>query len=195
MIHLPTVTLIAITGLNYQTAEHLVALDKSCQSIRFGAVKYIQLSSIKDIDSWNKAVIYELPKYVDTTHTMLIHSDGFVINPDLWDDQWLDYDFAGAPWPLPTDNFSYRDEEGRVQRVGNSVGLRSKKLMDLVATRDWKRYYGNTNEDGFIACHNRQWLEKQGCKFMPFAKALHFSKETELPENKDINTFMFHEVS
>jgi hypothetical protein len=193
MIEIPDVTLVAISGLNYQPQEHLLALEKSCKGIKFGAVKYIQSSSITNIDSWNKAVIYELPQYIQTSHALLVHPDGHVINPEMWDDQWLDYDYAGAPWPLPTDNYSYRDEDGEIQRVGNSVGLRSKRLMILAAQREWKSYYGNTNEDGFISCHNRKWLEKHQCKFMPFPKALHFSKETELPENKDLKTFLFHD--
>lgn len=192
MIKLPDVTLIALTGLGYRTEQHVDALKYSCKGIEFGAVKLIQLKEITDIDSWNKAVIYELPKYVETSHCLFIHSDGYVINPSLWKESWLEYDFCGAPWPLPRDNFSYRDEDNNLVRVGNSVGLRSKKLMDLVATREWKSYYGNTNEDGFITCHNRQWLESQGCKFAPLEVAVHFSKEHEIPENKGLETFMFH---
>ena len=66
--------------------------------------------------------------------------------------------------------------------------------MDLVATREWKSYYGFSNEDGFVACHQRNWLEEQGCKFAPLEVAIHFSKEHEIPENKDIKTFAFHAI-
>lgn len=193
-IKLPDVTLIALTGIDYRNESHVEAIKKSCESIEFGAVKLIQLGEIKDIDSWNKAVIFDLHKYVDTSYVLFIHDDGYIINPLLWNPDWLNYDYIGAPWPLPIDGYSYRDEFGNIVRVGNSVSLRSKKLIQLAATREWKSYFGNTNEDGFITCHNRKWLESEGCKFAPLEVAVHFSKEHEIPENKDLSTFMFHSL-
>jgi hypothetical protein len=193
-IKLPNVTLIALTGLHYQVTEHIEAINKSCEGIEFGAVKLICDANSTSIDEWNKKIIYELPRYISTTHALLVHADGYVINPSLWREEWLAYDYIGAPWPLPVDGFSYRDESGDIQRVGNSVSLRSKKLADLVSTREWRSYYGNTNEDGFICCHNRKWLEGQGCKFAPLDVAKHFSKEHEIPENVGLETFAFHSL-
>jgi len=189
-INIPDVTLIALTGVDFDA--HQRAIKKSCEGIEFGAVKVIWDEKCTSIDIWNEKIVYELRKYVDTSHALLIHSDGYVINPELWKDEWLELDFIGSPFPLPTDNYSYLDEEGGLQRVGNSVSLRSKKLMDLVATREWKSYYGNTNEDGFISCHNRKWLEAQGCKFGTFEQALDFGREHDLPEHKGRETFLFH---
>jgi len=179
-INLPQITLVAISGIGHKSLENVDALNLSTQGIDFGSVKYIQLGSITDIDSWNRAVIFDLPKFVETSHAMLIHGDGYVINPELWNPEWLRLDYIGAPWPLPRDPYSYRDEEGNIVRVGNSVSLRSKKLMDLIATRPMEYHYGNNNEDGQICSWNRKWLESQGCKFATFEQALHFSKETPL---------------
>lgn len=193
MIQLPNVTLILLSGIGYRQKANVHALEYSQRHIKFGAVKYVQLGEIKDIDTWSKAAIYELPKYVETEFCLLIHENGFVVNPEQWKPHWLEYDFIGAPWPLPQDNFSYRDEEGDIVRVGNSVSLRSKKLMDLVATREWKSYYGYYNEDGFITCHNHKWLESQGCSFAPLEIAKHFSRELDIPENADVDKpFLFH---
>lgn len=194
MLELPSVTLIALTGLGYKTPEHVEALRKSCEGIKWGAVKLIQLAEITDIDSWNKAVIYELWKYVETSHAMFIHDDGYVINPEAWDPFWLNFDYIGAPWPLPQDDYSYRTPTGKIVRVGNSVSLRSKKILELPTKLKlpWREYYGNTNEDGFLTCHNRDILENWGCEFAPLDVAKHFSKEHELPENKDLPTFAFH---
>ena len=194
MLKLPQVTLVAITGDNYRQQEHLDMLKKSSEKIQFGAVKLVQIKNIVDIGTWNSAVIYDLPKAVDTSHCLLMHEDAEIIHPELWNNKWLKLDFIGSPWPLPTDDFSYKDEAGDIQRVGNSVSLRSKKLLDLIATRPWKSYYGNCNEDGFICCHNRKWLESQGCKFATFEQALKFGKENELPENKDLETFLIHKI-
>lgn len=191
MLNLPQVTLICLTNKDFE--GHKRALDKSCEGIEFGGIKLIWDEKIKSIGSWNEKVIKDLHKYVDTTHALLIHSDGFIINPDLWDDVWLDLDYIGSPWPLPTDDYSYRDEEGSIQRVGNSVSLRSKRLMKLASTRKVEYRYGNNNEDGHIACWNRKWLESQGCRFGSFEQALRFGKEAPLPENMGARTFLFHE--
>ncbi len=193
MLRLPEVTLILLSGIGYRQRANVHALNYSQKEIEFGAVKYIQLGEIKDIDSWSRAAIYELPKYVETEYCLLIHENGFVVNPQSWNPEWLNYDFIGSPWPLPQDSISYRDEEGNIVRVGNSVSIRSKKLLDLAATREWKPYYGYYNEDGFITCHNRRWLEKNGCTFAPLESAKHFGRELDIPENQDVqNPFIFH---
>jgi len=192
MISLPEITLVALTSKDFE--GHKKAIDKSCEGIEFGDVKLIWDEKITSIDEWNKKIIYELPNYISTTHALLVHADGYVVHPELFREEWLTYDYIGAPWPLPVDDFSYRDESGSIVRVGNSVSIRSKKLMDLVATREWKSYYGNTNEDGFICCHNRKWLEEHGCVFAPLEVAVHFSKEHTIDENFGLETFAFHSL-
>lgn len=191
-LNLPSVTLICLTNNDFE--GHKRAIDKSCEKINFGAVKLIWDEKCTSIDEWNRRIIQDLYKYVDTTHAMLIHADGYIEHPELWNPEWLEYDYIGAPWPLPTDNYSYKDERGNLQRVGNSVSLRSTKLMVLASGRPWKSYYGNTHEDGFICCHNRQWLEGKGIKFAPLEVAVHFSKEHDIEENYNLNTFAFHSL-
>lgn len=194
MLSLPSITLIALTGKD--VAAHELAIAKSCEGIEWGAVKLIVDYKLNSIDAWNKAVIYELWKYVDTDFCMLIHADGYVIRPDLWLDEFLDYDYIGAPWPMPTDTYSYLTPEGELVRVGNSVSLRSKKLLGLPYALDipWKPYYGNTNEDGFLCVHNRKQLEKWGVNFAPLSVAKYFSKEHSIPENDGLDTFAFHSL-
>lgn len=191
-INLPSITLVALTGLGYKSEEHQEAIKKSCEQIDFAEAFILEIPSVVDVASWNEAIIFELPKHINTDYCMLIHHDGYVINGELWDPTWLNYDYIGAPWPLPQDGYSYRDEEGNLVRVGNSVSLRSKKLMDLIATRPMEYHYGNNNEDGHICCWNRKWLENEGCVFAPFEEAIYFSKEHVLPENERITTFAFH---
>ena len=194
MLRLPNVTLIALTNLDFD--GHKKALDTSCEGIEWGDVKLIWDEKITDINEWNRKVIYELDDYVRTPFAVLIHADGYVIRPEAWKEEFLDYDYVGAPWPLPTDEYSYRDSEGTIIRVGNSVSLRSKRLLGLPRdlNLEWRSYFGNTNEDGFLCCHNRQALEKEGIKFAPLEVAKYFSKEHEIPENQGIDTFAFHSL-
>lgn len=192
MIRLPTITLIAFGSTDIGGMQK--ALDYSSKNIEFGAVKLITEVPCNSIDEWNKNVFYQLGDYVDTEFALLIHPDGFVVHPESWKDEWLQYDYIGSPWPFPTDAYSYRDFHGRIQRVGNSVSLRSKRLLDLPKklNMEWRPFFGFTNEDGAICVNYRHLFEENGCKYAPFDVALHFGRETPLPENVGIKPFVFH---
>lgn len=209
-LKLPNVTLIAMGSTN--VSGMIDALEYSSKYIEFGCVKLVshicpRVSSsarpiefgynppIRNIDQWNHAVIFKLWEHVDTSHAILVHPDGFVVHPESWKDGWLDYDYIGAPWPMPTDNYSYRDPEGNIVRVGNSVSLRSRRIMKLPKELglEWRSYFGNTNEDGYLTCHQRLVLEANGCVFSPIEVARYFSRELEIPENQDVDKpFCFH---
>lgn len=191
-LHLPQVTLCAFGSEKYREQQQK-ALDYSSKDIEFGAVKNIIVPT-HTIDEWNKAVVFDLGEHIDTEFALLIHPDGFVVNPEMWRDEFLQYDFIGAPFPLPKDDFSYRDIHGTIQRVGNSVSLRSKKLLDLpkMLRMEWKSFHGFYNEDGYICVNMRHVFEEHGCVFAPLEVAKYFSHETPLPETKGIIPFAFH---
>jgi hypothetical protein len=207
MLKLHNVTLIALTSV--RIPETIKALEYSCKEIEFGSVKiasdikpdhlpdYIQheyTEKSSNIDEWNYNIIYNLPKHIDTEFCILIHDNGFIINPDSWKDEFLNYDYIGAPWPIPKDNFSYRDIEGNIIRQGNSVSLRSKKLLDIPnkLNLEWKTFHGYTNEDGFICVNYRHKYLDEGCKFAEIDVAKYFSHETMIPEIQGIKPFAFH---
>lgn len=194
MLKLDNVTLICLTNKDF--LGHQRAIEKSCEGIEWGAVKLIWDEKINTIDDWNYKIVYELHNYVQTPFAMLIHADGYPINPALWKPEFLDYDYIGAPWPLPQDDYSYRTSEGELIRVGNSVSIRSKRLLELPSKLglQWRSYYGNTNEDGFLCVHNRKTLQEHGVKFAPIEIAAHFSREYNFPENEGLKTFAFHSL-
>lgn len=194
MLKLPQVTLIALTNRDFE--GHKKALDKSSEGIEWGGVKLIWDEKITDINEWNRKIIYELHNYVDTDFAMLIHADGYVVDPSAWQDEFLAYDYIGAPWPFPRDDYSYRTSEGELVRVGNSVSLRSKRIMELpsILKLEWRNYFGNTNEDGALCVHWRDRLKQEGVKYAPLEIAKYFSKEHDIPENMGLATFAFHTV-
>ena len=206
-LKLPNVTLIAMATRNVE--ETLQALRYSCRGIEFGSVKLLshytpygldkniefsRIKKIKNIDEWSYKIIYDLNSYIETDFALLVHADGFVVNPSAWRDEFLDYDYIGAPWPLPKDDFSYRDINGKIFRVGNSVSLRSKRLLDLPIKLNlpWEPYHGFYNEDGFICGKNRHIYEANGMRFAPLDVAKYFSHETMIPEVRNIKPFAFH---
>jgi len=193
-LRLPNVTLCTLGSEKYKE-QHQKALDYSSQNIEFGAVKNI-IAPTHSIDEWNKAVVFDLGDHIDTDFALLIHTDGGIGEPQLWRDEWLQYDYIGAPFPLPTDSISHRDIYGNIQRVGNSVSIRSKKLLQLPKKigMEWTSFHGFYNEDGYICVNMRHVFEKHGCKFAPFEEALLFGKEMPLPENKGLKTFAYHKT-
>lgn len=194
MLKLPSVTLLCLTGKDFE--GHKKAIDRSCEGIEFGDVKIIWDEKIRSIDDWNREVVFGLTDYVRTPFALLIHADGYVIHPEAWKPEFLDYDYTGAPWPLPMDDYSYKTPEGELVRVGNSVSLRSKRLLEAPRrlNLEWRSYFGNSNEDGFLCVHNRTKLEAEGIQFAPLDIAKYFSKEHEIEENKGIDTFAFHSL-
>ena len=207
MLNLSNITLIALTSV--KIPQTIKALEYSCREIKFGDVKlasdikpdnlpsYIKheyTPKSSNIDEWNYNIIYNLPKHVETEFCILIQDNGFVVNANSWRDEFLNYDYIGAPWPIPNDNFSYRDINGELIRQGNSVSLRSKKLLDVPnkLNLEWKPFHGYTNEDGFICVNYRHKYVEQGCKFADIDVAKYFSHESMIPEISGIEPFAFH---
>lgn len=207
MLDLKNITLVALTSVRIN--ETIKALLYSSEHINFGKVKLLSDQKPKElpskiifeeteksssIDEWNYNIIYNLPKHIDTEYAILIHDNGFIVNPNSWKPEFLSYDYIGAPWPLPKDNFSYRDIHGNLIRVGNSVSLRSKKLLDVPIKKslEWKPFNGFTNEDGFICVNYRHKYIEEGCNFAGLEVAKYFSHEHSIPELEDIEPFAFH---
>ena len=193
MLELNNVTLIALGTKNVEGMFN--ALQQSQKGIKWGAVKLITEIQCNTIDEWNHAIVFELRHFVDTQFCMLVHPDGFVVHPESWRSEFLSWDFIGAPWPLPTDDYSYRTPDGEIVRVGNSVSIRSKDLLELPYRLEvaWRAYFGNTNEDGFLTCHNRRLFQHFGARYAPIEVAKWFSRELDIRENADVeNPFAFH---
>jgi hypothetical protein len=207
MINLINVTLVTVTSINVERA--VKALKYSTKGINFGDVllitdkdildKDIRIEKIKPLDyiGYSKFIVYDLHRYINTDYVLIIQDDGFVINPNEWDDNFLNYDYIGAPFPIPdiNDNISYRDPFGNLIRVGNGgFSLRSKKLLSLASelNLEWKSYFGFYNEDGFYSVHNKHIYEQNGYKYAPIDVASKFSIENQVSEHNNNYTFGFH---
>jgi hypothetical protein len=61
------------------------------------------MSSLQDpsllTQRYSQIVLKGLYPHVATSHVLVIQWDGYVVNADLWDDDFLRYDYIGAPWP------------------------------------------------------------------------------------------------
>lgn len=216
-LQLPSVTLVCVSGVNIFNS--IFALWRSSRKIQFSSVKLISnrrpkllpsqiqfekavATELDSIDEYNKYLIYELGRHVETDYCLIVQADGYVLNPKLWKPEFLEFDYIGAPWPIKDD--AYIDPFGNHQRVGNGgFSLRSKKLLELPATKKvpWEVNVGNFyrhegagfySEDGNICVHNRHIYEAEGCRWPDVRLSLDFSVETHVEEYTGAPTFGFH---
>ena len=181
-LQLPNVTLAAMDSVKVKAT--VKALEYSMRGVDFGDVVLV-----------THRKPFALPKGIRYRHIgKLVHYDGFVVNPDMWRDEFLEYDYIGSPFPLPKDDFSYRDVNGNICRVGNSVSLRSKRLLEYPtkAGIPFEADHGFFNEDGFICCKNRHLFEAAGMRYAPLEVAKYFGHESMIPEVEGIRPFVFH---
>ena len=204
-INLKNVTLCTVAGTRVDQA--ISALKKSMEHIDFyeallitHEIKNLEKDRIRVINTdklnykgYNNFVFSQLDEFIKTDFVLLIQDDGYVIHPNKWDDDFLNYDYIGAPWPAKY-LFS---PSGKEIRVGNGgFSLRSKKLLGIVKslglnfeTEETKIV--NYHEDTIICSIYRDILEKNSIKFAPPEVATRFSKESWCHDSKFI-TFGFH---
>lgn len=210
MLELKNVTLAAVSS-KARAAGNIRALKYSMRNVKFAetvlisdkkplflpeSIQFKKMDTFSSIDDFNHFMVYDLYKYIETEFAMIVHDDGFIVHPECWKTEFLDYDYIGAPWPLPDaeDLVSYRDHNGQICRVGNSVSIRSKRLMELPDLIDlpWKKFGGWYNEDGFICVNNKHIFEEHGMTIAPIEIAKYFSHESMIPEIQGITPFAFH---
>ena len=77
------------------------------------------------IGEYSKLISGNLTEHIKTQFALVVQHDGFVLNANNWDNNFLNYDYIGAPWLTEA---TQRPDS----RVGNGgFSLRSKKLLDV----------------------------------------------------------------
>jgi hypothetical protein len=76
-------------------------------------------------DEYNFITLKLVPHIVTEPYNLIIHSDGFAVNKNAWDENFLNYDYIGAKW-----------NSGIVGNGG--FCLRSRKLYDALLDLDVK---------------------------------------------------------
>jgi hypothetical protein len=177
MLKLPQVTLLVADNINPGLMR--LALDDALAQIEFGQVllfsnedllagsgrrhRFVPWSDARKVTPeellWRVA-----PIYIETSHALILHWDAGILNPGCWTDDFLAYDYIGAPW-------WYQD--GR--NVGNGgFSLRSARLMKHL----WeKRLPVISPEDETLCRGYRRALETSGFQWVPEVLAARFSFE------------------
>lgn len=129
-LHLPTVTLVLIDCLNVDRS--IKVLEHCKQKVDFGAVKFltsiptdyphaVKIVPLNSLIAYSIFMLTRFHNYIDTEHVQIIQRDGWILNPQSFDQSWLELDFIG---PLFM----------QMNRCGSGgFSLRSKKIMQDIA--------------------------------------------------------------
>lgn len=148
-------------------------------------IKKVNVSSYVD---YNRFMVESLNDLIETDFVLIVQDDGYIINGDLWNNEFLEFDYIGAPWPWHL-------------CCGNGgFSLRSKKFLKVSSTLKYEKHheeYECCPEDNFLCLdkYKRNYMISNGIKFADIQTALNFSFEHPIPffSNSTIeNSFGFH---
>ena len=194
MLNLPDVTLVLIETREHELAE--LALKDCERKCRFGEVlvftdrpsifmradrRVVTVPDWPNKQGWSRCFWYDVGPQLRTSHALGIQWDSWVVAPDAWQDEFLNYDYVGAPW-------WYNDG----MNVGNGgFCLRSTKLLRFVRKhRD--QFPCITDLDDDLYCRKyRPALQGVGFEWAPEPIAQAFAFECVRPD-KSARHFGFH---
>ena len=191
-INLPDVTLLSATSNEVEAAQ--LSMRISLHNINFGAVKllcssnpekkypdieYISIPPLNSVDSYNQMIFQDLHKYFKTSHCLIVQADSFVVNSDLWDNEFLKFDYIGGPWPDKIEINPNLILDLKKNPVGNGgFSLRSRKLVETTSKIDFKSLkFPIKAEDVVICYYLYDKMINSGIHFAPPQLAAKFSME------------------
>ncbi len=129
-------------------------------------VRWVTCAPLTGIEDYNRIMLKQLVHHVRTSHVLVMQWDGFITDPGRWRDEFLQWDYIGAPW--------YHG--GNPGTVGNGgFSLRSLKLLKALQEIpvDCRR-----PEDEEICVHQQPMLtERWNTHIAPLDLAQAFSCE------------------
>ena len=144
-INLSNVTLVVIDDLRDLPNENNIRYIILDRAIEY-AKKYIDFFDVKffsplhgfkktfnkstDYSSW---VIKNLPFEIESEYYLIMQWDGFIVNPNMWKDEFFKYDYIGGGRTLQNGGFS----------------LRKTTTMQKLSNTKYTEYFGN--EDSYYS--------------------------------------------
>lgn len=181
-LKLPDVTLVCVETREHELAN--MAVQDCMRVAEFGDVLILTDDPEKFLDpigakirfhkvpdwpdkvGWSRAWWFDVPPLLRTRQTLNIQWDSWIWNTDMWRDEFLQYDYIGAPW--------WYDD----RNVGNGgFSLVSTALKKYVA-KNRDKYPCDTSVDDDLLCRKYRYsLEQKGFRWAPQEVAYDFSYE------------------
>lgn len=190
MISLKNTTLVAAISSSSYIDDTIKSLKYNAKQVHFKDIQFIYKEmDYKYYSQWLLANLYH---YIKTDYCLVVQWDSGIIDPEMWDDSFFEYDYIGAPWNM----------RGAPNDVGNGgFSLRSKKFLELSTKIAGsipidEFILGNEDYHACISCYNYM---SQFVKFPDQSIARNFSVERSTghfyfdPNNLDsYKSFGFH---
>jgi hypothetical protein len=137
--HLAEVTLVAVTSVALDAtvmamrhsiaqasfARALLLSDRQPGDLAGSGIEWRPIPRLDSRADYSRFVMDGLAEHIETGHALLVQWDGFVRDGRAWRDEFLEFDYIGAPWP------QYRDG----MAVGNGgFSLRSRRLLQATVS-------------------------------------------------------------
>lgn len=177
MLELPTVSLIAIDSVFVERT--LRAMAHCLGQVRFRSAFFfsdhrrqlppgivrVPIPRLSSREAFSEFMVLDLPVYREMLgdFVLTVQYDGFILDPSAWRQEFLDYDYIGAPW-----------KDGVVGNGGFS--LRSRRLLETLNHLQAELSVVHP-EDEIIGRRYRERLEAEGVRFSPLEVARQFSVE------------------
>ncbi|WP_242031169.1 DUF5672 family protein [Anabaena sp. FACHB-1237] len=168
----------------------------------FPQLEIVTIHPIKSLVEYSRFIIKELNSFIETEFCLVTQGDGFIINPQLWSEEFLNYDYIGAPWRKQSHLVNSQGQTVDIldlnkNRVGNGgFSLRSKKLLEVCSQLDFDHIKTSSLSEDLIICYYfYDWFTRKSIKFAPLEVAIKFSFEQPIEELENFsweNTFGFH---
>jgi hypothetical protein len=211
MLNLDRITIVSINCRDPELS--IKAIERSCKYINFKKclllsdveikhdyIETIIIPKIKSLEEYSYFCVKKLNDYIDTDFCLIVQPDGFVTNPFMWSDKFLNYDYIGAPWDKALSyrglwmcgmlNDSINPNETPIITGNGGFSLRSKKLLEETSKINYKELH--LPEDAYVCIKNRKHLNEKGIKFAPLMIAKRFSLECPIDMNEKNITLDAH---
>ena len=207
-----TITIVAIANRDAPSHERAILQTASC--VPFECKKLMistsppqnkEIAWVKDND-WGEGrkkfagalgewTLKKLVNYIDTDAVIIVQTDGYAINKAAWTDEFFDYDYIGAPFPLWLTIFMRGSMFRRVGGAGFSY--RSKKFLETTSKMNYSPDLFWLEDISTSRIYHKE-IEKLGCSFAPVDLALKWCIEYRLedyPNWKLSDSFGWHGIN
>lgn len=103
-LQLPTVTLMCIDCLNANRA--IKVLERCKEKADFGAVKLItsipneypqsvKIIPLNSLVAYSIFMLTKIHEYIETENVLIVQRDGWILNPESFNPEWLELDYIG----------------------------------------------------------------------------------------------------
>lgn len=182
------ITLVSVLGCDNNVEKTEKAFHHCANTFDFYDIKFLSSIEVPSLEKYrikipnltykeyNSFMGRMLGSFVSTDFCLTIQYDGFIIDANKWSDDFLNYDYIGAPWANEPKNL-----------VGNGgFSLRSQKFLrearkipycpDIMFP-NMPPGTQHTPEDWFLCSYSYDEMSEAGIKFAPVPLAFDFSVE------------------